>query len=44
MICDFYDTPLDKEKLSRLVEYYSLDSKLDQLIEGYSHGMRKRFN
>ncbi|MBM7717362.1 ABC transporter ATP-binding protein [Siminovitchia sp. FSL H7-0308] len=42
MICDFYDTPLDKEKLFRLVDYYSLDSKLDQLIENYSHGMRKK--
>lgn len=42
MICDFYETFLDEERLSRLAKYYSLDSKLDELIENYSHGMKKK--
>lgn len=42
MLCSMYDTKLDLEQMQRLAGYYSLEQKLDTLIEGYSHGMKKK--
>ncbi|MCL1991282.1 MAG: ABC transporter ATP-binding protein [Defluviitaleaceae bacterium] len=42
MLCEMYDCPLNKEAMDRLARYYSLDRKLHELIEGYSHGMKKK--
>jgi len=42
MLCEMYDCFLNEEAMDRLATYYSLDLKLHELIEGYSHGMKKK--
>ncbi|WP_017472495.1 ATP-binding cassette domain-containing protein [Amphibacillus jilinensis] len=42
MLCNMYEVILNQEAMTRLANYYSLDTKLDKLIEEYSHGMKKK--
>lgn len=42
LLCSLYDVLLDETKMNRLAGYYSLEQKLHMLIEGYSHGMKKK--
>lgn len=37
-----YDRKIDVKLVARLVEYYSMGSSMDKLIENYSHGMIKK--
>jgi ABC-2 type transport system ATP-binding protein len=42
LLCKMYEVDVDHKKMQRLAKYYSLSTKLDSLIEGYSHGMKKK--
>lgn len=42
LLCKMYEVDVDQKKMQRLAKYYSLSTKLDSLIEGYSHGMKKK--
>lgn len=42
LLCSMYDVTLDETKMNQLASYYSLEQKLHTLIEGYSHGMKKK--
>lgn len=42
MLCRMYEKSFDEKSLNRLANYFSLDKKLNDLIEGYSHGMKKK--
>ena len=38
MICNMYEAELNEKAMNRLATYYSLEYKMNTLIEGYSHG------
>lgn len=42
LLCNFYKFVGDTEILYRLIGYYSMEKVMDQLIETYSHGMKKK--
>ncbi len=42
MICGLYKKSVDNRLLEILVDYYNLSSKIDELMENYSHGMKKK--
>lgn len=42
MMHKLYDVRPDEATIYRLAEYYSMGKKLDELMEGYSHGMVKK--
>lgn len=42
LLFDMYKSKLDREKLDRMLEYYSLNDFIHKNIENYSHGMKKK--
>lgn len=42
MMHKLYDKTPDAEAITRLADYYSMTKSLDELMEGYSHGMVKK--
>lgn len=44
MLGELYDKEIDQEKVQILASYYAMENRVHQLIENYSHGMKKKFN
>lgn len=42
LLCNLYRRPIEYEKFEKLTHHYSMNKELDNLIEDYSHGMRKK--
>ena len=42
MMCRLYDVDVDEELYASLIQYYAMESRMDHLIENYSHGMVKK--
>lgn len=42
MMCRLYDVTVDEKRYERLVQYYAMEHRIQNLIENYSHGMVKK--
>jgi ABC-2 type transport system ATP-binding protein len=42
MMCEMYDAAWDGDLFSKLVKFYDFELKIDDCIESYSHGMKKK--
>ncbi|MBO0441847.1 ATP-binding cassette domain-containing protein [Candidatus Enterococcus ikei] len=42
MLGELYDKEIDQEKVQILASYYAMENRVHQLIENYSHGMKKK--
>lgn len=42
LMCDLYDYRCDYTLMYKLIEYYSMEEQVNNLIETYSHGMAKK--
>jgi ABC-2 type transport system ATP-binding protein len=42
LMCDLYDCRCDYTLMNKLIEYYSMEKQVNNLIETYSHGMVKK--
>lgn len=42
MMSDLYDEKINENKLQLLIHYYSMKNRIHELIENYSHGMKKK--
>ena len=42
MMCRLYDVTVDEKLYERLIQYYAMEHRIQNLIENYSHGMVKK--